>query len=888
MTDTPHFNQQNQTADSQTNVGHDKIEQQAHGHRNTFAARDVHIHHHPETPPKPTPLRTYLSKLPTSGQHLFGREAELAALDDAWLDENIQVFCLIAWGGVGKTALTNRWLHTVKKDGWRGAARVYAWSFYSQGAKEGGQASADEFLAHALGWFGDPEPNRGSPWDKGARLAEWIQQQPTLLILDGLEPLQYPPGEMAGRLKDQGVQALLRELARGNGPGLCLLSSRVAVADVEHCLDAGAREWRLEHLSNQAGAHLLQTLGVKGTQQELLDTAHEFRGHALALNLLGRYLAVAHGGEVRQRDLVPRLSEEEKLGGHARRVLESYEAWLGVPNASLASVGVPNRSLAPENAKLRLGTPEVAILYLMGLFDRPADKAAIDAVCAPPVIEGLTESLQNLSAVQWAYALKHLRDLGLLSQPSPQPLSQGERGLLPSPSGRGAGGEGNGSDNRLDCHPLIREHFAAKLMNSSPSGREQGEGAWQTAHARLYDYFRQLPAKEQPDTLDELEPLFRAVHHGCRAGLHQRALEKVYWPRIQRENAGYTVHKLGAFGADLATVAEFFDPPWQRPAAGLSEHDKASVLNWAGFGLRALGRLREAAEAMAAAVEMVVQREDWENAANGAGSLSELWLALGEVGRAVETGRGSVEYADRSGDWGQKMGMRTTLADALHQAGDWAEAERLFREAEALQIEHQPQYRYLYSLRGYQFCDLLLSRAAREVTATDNIPAREVIREVQTRAEAAIEVAKENRWLLDIALDTLTLGWVALLSRSAGLGPREHEHVQAEDRTPLELLDRAVDGLRESGNQDDLPRGLLARAAAHRLAGHLKKAAADLAEAQEIAERGGMKLYLVDVALEQAQQAGEDAALKKTALDTARRLIAETGYQRRSAECGVE
>jgi hypothetical protein len=32
------------------------------------------------------------------------------------------------------------------------------------------QVSADQFIAAALTWFGDPDPTQGSPWDKGERL----------------------------------------------------------------------------------------------------------------------------------------------------------------------------------------------------------------------------------------------------------------------------------------------------------------------------------------------------------------------------------------------------------------------------------------------------------------------------------------------------------------------------------------------------------------------------------------------------------------------------------------------------------------------------------------------------------------------------------------------
>jgi len=162
--------------------------------------------------PRPTlfsplpPDQIFTAKLSTTHSELFGRETELKLLDDAWADPHTHILTLVAWGGVGKTALVNEWLNQMAKDNYRGAERVYGWSFYSHGTREDRQASGGEFLAQALEWFGYDGPELKSPWDKGVKLAELVRQQKTLLILDGLEPLQYPPGELHGHLRDQGCR----------------------------------------------------------------------------------------------------------------------------------------------------------------------------------------------------------------------------------------------------------------------------------------------------------------------------------------------------------------------------------------------------------------------------------------------------------------------------------------------------------------------------------------------------------------------------------------------------------------------------------------------------------------------------------------------------------
>ena len=274
------------------------------------------------------PEKNFTAKLPTTTSELFGREDDLKRLDAAWADPHTHVLTLVAWGGVGKTALVNEWLTRIAKENYRGAERVYAWSFYSQGTREDRQVSGDEFIAHALKWFGDPDPNAGAPWDKGARLAALLRSHKTLLVLDGLEPLQYPPGPLHGQLKDQGVQALLKQLA-GDNNGLCIVTTRVHVADLGHKTKSSVQAVDLENLSAEAGAQLLKSLGVIGSAAERRAASKEYDGHALALNLLGSYLATVHEGEVHKRDLIPHLIEQEAQPGyHAYRVMASYEHWL--------------------------------------------------------------------------------------------------------------------------------------------------------------------------------------------------------------------------------------------------------------------------------------------------------------------------------------------------------------------------------------------------------------------------------------------------------------------------------------------------------------------------------------------------------------------------------
>ncbi|HEX9730602.1 MAG TPA: ATP-binding protein [Thermoanaerobaculia bacterium] len=147
-----------------------------------------------------------ISRLPVTGEYFVGRDDELTRLHAAWDDPSTHVISFVAFGGVGKSSLVNRWLDRLAADGWRGAERVLGWSFYSQGTDATG-ASGDAFVEFALGWLGyDGEPIK-SAWEKGVELARLVRGARTLLVLDGLEPLQHPPGSQEGRVKDPAVAA---------------------------------------------------------------------------------------------------------------------------------------------------------------------------------------------------------------------------------------------------------------------------------------------------------------------------------------------------------------------------------------------------------------------------------------------------------------------------------------------------------------------------------------------------------------------------------------------------------------------------------------------------------------------------------------------------------
>ena len=268
------------------------------------------------------------------------------------------------------------------------------------------------------------------------------------------------------------------------------------------------------------------------------SASDEFSGHCLALTLLGSYLTDAYNGDIRcRKEVSERLAHDVRQGAHARKVMESYQTWFGEG-------------------------PELSVLRMLGLFDRPADEKALGALLKPPAIPGLTESLTDLSPTEWRTILAKLRRARLLA------------------------GEDPHNPGHLDTHPLVREYFGEQL-------RSQRTEAWKECNRRLYNYYRTL-APQLPDSFREMEPLFLAVICGCNAGLFREALHEVYIPRIQRGNAYFAANVLGARGALLSVLVHFFEHGrWGSPVEtgvegqSLTAEDQLFILMQAGLYLTA-------------------------------------------------------------------------------------------------------------------------------------------------------------------------------------------------------------------------------------------------------------------------------------------------------------
>jgi tetratricopeptide (TPR) repeat protein len=364
----------------------------------------------------------------------------------------------------------------------------------------------------------------------------------------------------------------------------------------------------------------------------LRSASDEFRGHCLALTLLGSYLTDAYDGDIRcRKEVSERLAHDVRQGVHARKVMKSYQTWFGAG-------------------------PELAILRMLGLFDRPADEQTFGVLLKPPAIPGLTESLTDSSPTEWRAILAKLRRTRLLA------------------------GEDPHNPGQLDTHPLVREYFGEQL-------RSQQTDAWKECNRRLFHYYRTL-APQLPNSFQEMEPLFSAVICGCNAGLFRDAVHEVYIPRIQRGDAHFAAKVLGATGPLLSALVHFFaDGRWgslvETAAEGqsLTAEDKLFILMQAAKYLTATRGL-EAPEARICYERAEPLCQSLNQPRLQCLALKGQWrycLMTDKLSVAIQIAERGYSLAQEQNDAALKIGACAALAVNLFFLGDFESARRYAR-----------------------------------------------------------------------------------------------------------------------------------------------------------------------------------------------------------------
>ena len=528
---------------------------------------------------------------------------------------------------------------------------------------------------------------------------------------------------------------------------------------------------------------MLRSRGVKGSEEDMTEAINRYKGHALSLTSLAGYLNRYYDGDIKQAPEVEFVLGDRGRFKDVNKLLSKYAE--------------------------KMSESERIFLYIFSLFRRELTENDFAGVFRHKPFfkkESFTKEklfndvLVKMSELDFRDQINGLVDWRLISFDKTKMV--------------------------YTTHPLIKGYFESDFDEKSK----------RLCHKRIYQYFGEY-APEQPETLEEMQPLFEQVYHGCAAGLYDAVLYAVYWERIYKMEEYFIYLNLGAWETNLSLVRTFFlkGDLSQMPLVS-KKSDQTFLLNEAGLMLSSIGYPKEAEELLIKKTNMQIEDKDWNNVSVGYQNLADLQFRVGELESGLESAKKALDAAEKGKSDGQIGSSKADLAGILHLLGKSKEAEREFREADELQIKADGNR--LYSAWGVFYADFLISMKR--------------IDEAFELTKQNIEICQSKNWPVEISRCHRCLGAIERISGN-------HKEAKVHLQNALEIARKVgvpfleIEALLESGRL-------------HLDMGRHEDAIGDAKEVLKICTRTGFKLYEpeAEIALSKAYLALNDIEQAKT------------------------
>jgi len=482
---------------------------------------------------------------------------------------------------------------------------------------------------------------------------------------------------------------------------------------------------------------------------------------------------------------------------------------------------------------------EEHVMFALSLFDRPAEGTILnrwrDSATTPAWLQSVTNR-------EWRNALYTLdRDHHMIE------LNPGFIG----------------------CHPLLREIFQKRFK------QKRGIAQWREANLSLSKAIAES-VEEFPSSVEAVSRLFQAASCSCEAGDYKQAFYEFLMRRAEREGRSiyYATNVLGMISERLDVLQNFFQElafdKWRIEIPD-DKQLRADVLSQLGFTLRGIGDLDGAASAMRKSALEYREIKKWREAVVQDESMSEILLLGGNLDSALavlvdaETDLQRLEIANEEISY-RYHAFYLARADILQQKArkHWRIAGQLFEKHYSDWLKDQlakplpkrrgavrPLY-YLGWLNESGLCEQVLGL-----------------------------VSLIEGWMTDPEWEPprLFLGLLATYKGGALLGVGETLDADHEFR-------KGIDYLLQSDARYHQPRGFIARGQCQIQLENLDLAEANLREAKDLCDHCGIRLYMPDILLGQAEIAlrKDDADAAEMHLQQAIELLSAMGYWRRDGD----
>src|SRR6266699_1429092 len=280
----------------------------------------------------------------------YGREPELATLEQWVVQERCRVVSVLGLGGIGKSALAATLMHRMVEH-----FEVVLFRSLRDAP------SCEAWLADCLQVLSPPsrQPLVSVPASLEGRLSlllERLHERRALLVLDNLEAL-LQEGESGGHYRPgyEGFGLVLRRVGETVHQSCLLVTSREKPADLVPLegTRSPVRTLRLAGLDASACEQLLSEKGIIGTPEERARLVEAYAGNPLALKVVAETISDLFAGAIG-----PFLKQSVVIFGSIEELLAEQVARLStVEQTVLRSLAIAREPLGLEELLTLLVTP---------------------------------------------------------------------------------------------------------------------------------------------------------------------------------------------------------------------------------------------------------------------------------------------------------------------------------------------------------------------------------------------------------------------------------------------------------------------------------------------------------------------------------------------------
>lgn len=560
-------------------------------------------------PPEPCVVHEYTLLQTTQ---VIGREAELMMLD-SWVSDpaarfaSARVLCIVAIGGMGKSALAWKWFHQRAAEAMKPLDGSFWWSFYEA------DAGFDRFIIRALAYCSGRTVEvveALSPVDREHQLLALVDRKSFLLVLDGLERvlIAYSSLDFAHLVDEDLDERTLNKVAGAWGLP-------------EEARDTFIRQHRLRKTIDPRVGNFLRKL-AKARMARMLVTTRLFPADLQTIT--GHELPQTAAWFLRGMEKADALALWREMG------VSDGNANLEKLFTAIDHYPLLIRALAGEVASHR---PAPGNFDAWQRAHRDFDPFSLPLVKAKSHV--LAHALGNISEeardlLQTVAAFRSPVDYDTLAAMFVHRRRWPETRLdaiLTELEDRGLLGWDRGRSNRYDLHPIVRGVVWSGLDQITRKA----------VYGTLERHFSVLQAVEEAvGTLEEATPVIELFNVLVGLGRFESAAN-LYFDRIQP--GAFTFADAGIQHVNIAMLESLFPKGLDRPPK-VSESLVPAVLSQLGYAYQLSGRLTDAREAYSRAL-----------VSGGIPSLahrhiSEVALPAGHIREALDRARAAIEERD--------------------------------------------------------------------------------------------------------------------------------------------------------------------------------------------------------------------------------------------------